>query len=73
MASRSTRDGTAHADALFRSMEHKDVEQNVPTAFLVEKLGRGIRILSANVETPELPSKMKVLLARLAKVDVLPN
>jgi len=49
-------------------MERKDNEQKVLTTFLVEKLGRGIRIMSGNVETPKLPSKMKELLARLAKV-----
>ena len=56
------------ADRLFLVMERKDNEQKVLTTFLVEKLGRGIRIMSGNVETPKLPSKMKELLARLAKV-----
>jgi hypothetical protein len=43
-------------------------EQKVLTTFLVEKLGRGIRIMSENVEALKLPKKMKDLLARLAKV-----
>lgn len=49
-------------------MERKDNQQEVLTTFLVERLGRGIRIMSGNVETPKLPKKMKELLARLAKV-----
>ena len=48
-------------------MERKDNEQQILTTFLVERLGRGIRIMSGNVETPKLPSKMKELLARLAE------
>ncbi len=53
----------------FFCMERKGGnEQKVLTTFLVEKLGRGIRIMSENVETPKLPKKMKDLLARLAKV-----
>lgn len=48
-------------------MERKDTEKAL-TTFLVEKLGCGIRIMTGNVETPKLPSKMKELLARLAKV-----
>ncbi len=46
----------------------KNNEPKALTTFLVEKLGRGILIMSGNVETPKLPSKMKDLLARLAKV-----
>jgi hypothetical protein len=52
----------------FAVMERKDNEPKALTTFLVEKLGRGILIMSGNVETPKLPSKMKDLLARLAKV-----
>jgi hypothetical protein len=53
----------------FFCMERKGGnEQKVLTTFLVAKLGRGIRIMSENVETPKLPKKMKDLLARLAKV-----
>ena len=48
-------------------MERKDNEQQILTTLLVERLGRGIRIMSGNVETPKLPSKMKELLARLAE------
>ena len=33
-----------------------------PATFLVEKLGRGIRIMSGIVETPKLQRKMKELL-----------
>jgi hypothetical protein len=45
-------------------MERKDGETKVLTAILVEKLGRGGRIMSGNVETAKLPKKMKDLLAR---------
>jgi hypothetical protein len=54
-------------------MERKDTEPRVPTAFLVDKLGRGIRIMSGNVETPKLPKKMKELLAQLATVPPPPR
>ena len=39
------------------------MSRKILTTFLVEKLGRGIRIMSGNVETPKLPSKMKERLA----------
>lgn len=60
--------GNRCADLPFLLMERKDSEQKDLPTFLVEKLGRGIRIMSGNVETSKLPSKMKELLARLAKV-----
>ena len=60
--------GTGAACALLAIMERKDNDQEILTTFLVEKLGRGIRIMSGNVETPKLPSKMKEVLAGLAKV-----
>lgn len=46
-------------------MEPQDAEKRIPTKLLLEKLGRGIRILSENVETPRLPGRMTELLARL--------
>ena len=60
--------GNRCADLLFLVVERKDNEQQILMTFLVERLWRGIRIMSGNVETPKLPSKMKELLARLAKV-----
>ena len=65
--------GNRCADLLFLVMERKDNEQEILTTFLVEKLGRGIRIMSGNVETPKLPRKMKELLARLARVPPTRN
>ena len=60
--------GNRCADLLFLLMERKDNDQKDLPTFLVEKLGRGIRIMSGNVETSKLPRKMKELLDRLAKV-----
>lgn len=60
--------GNRCADLLFLVMEREGNEQKDLPTFLVEKLGRGIRIMSGNVETPKLPKKMKELLARLATV-----
>ena len=62
--------GTVAPTCLFLIMERKDNEQKDLPIFLVEKLGRGIRIMSGNVETPKLPRKMKKLLARLAKAPL---
>ena len=48
-------------------MEREGNEQKDLPTFLVEKLGRGIRIMSGNVETPKLPRKMKEVLARIGQ------
>jgi hypothetical protein len=60
--------GTNTEPAASFSMERRQLEKKLATTFVLEKLGRGIRILSENVETPRLPSRMKELLARLERV-----
>ena len=52
------------------SMKRSELEKKVDTIFLLEKLGRGMRIMSENVETSALPSRVKKLLARLDRVPV---